>query len=108
MSKKVLYHATKTVNVKPILEKGLLAIWEGVYLTDSIESAQRWMGFRFAAQGDRDFAVIEVEVDEDQLTEGMDHNPLMVQLSGVGKSIVHVENIPPKQIRDVHYYQLAE
>jgi len=40
-----LYHATFVKNIESIKEKGLLKMWEGVYLTDSKESAIKWMGF---------------------------------------------------------------
>ena len=48
-----LYHATRTANIPSIQEKGLLPMFGEIYLTDSIESAHRWMGFRFAAVGEK-------------------------------------------------------
>lgn len=107
---KTLFHATSVKNVESIKEKGLLkSIFEGgVYLTDSADSAARWMGFRLAAVGEDILAVIEVEVEEDNLTEGMDHSPMMQQLFGCGESIVHIGDIPSDQIKDIHYYGKAE
>jgi len=55
-----LFHATRSANIESILKKGLLPTFGEVYLTDSQESATRWMGFRFKAMGEREFAVIEV------------------------------------------------
>ena len=107
MAKKTrLYHATKTENVQSILDKGLISKWEGVYLTDSIESATRWMGFRLKAMGEQFMSVIEVEVDESKLIEGTDHSPMMVKLFGVGKSLVSIKSIPKSAIKDVHHFQL--
>jgi len=108
MSKKIrLFHATKSGNVESILEQGLISRWEGVYLTDSIESAQRWMGWRFAAEGESRFAVIEVEVEESRLVEGMDHSPLMHELFGAGRSLVHPESIPREQVMEVHHFAIG-
>lgn len=53
-------------------------------------------------------AVIEVEVEEDKLSEGIDHSPMMQQLFGCGESIVHEGDIPVDQIKDIHYYGKAE
>jgi hypothetical protein len=100
------YHATSARNVSSIQEEGLKSMWEGVYLTDSAESAARWIGFRLAAMGEPVMAVIEVEVDESQTVEGCDHSPIMVELFGVGKSILHPETIPPDRIVNIDYYQL--
>ena len=109
MAKRIrLFHATSAKNAESIREKGLLSKWEGVYLTDSAESASRWMGFRLAAMGESLMIVVEVEVEEETLVEGTDHSPLMVQLFGVGKSLVSPESIPPSKIKDIHYYQLNE
>ena len=102
-----LFHATSVENVDSILAQGLLAKWEGVYLTDSAESAARWMGFRFAAMGVNKFAVIEVEVSGRGLVEGIDHSPLMHTLFGAGKSILSPKPIPPSAIREVHYFEKA-
>jgi RNA:NAD 2'-phosphotransferase (TPT1/KptA family) len=107
-SKKLrLFHATAVENVDSILEQGLLSKWEGVYLTDSAESATRWMGFRFAAMGINKFAVIEVEVSRRGLVEGIDHSPIMHTLFGAGKSILSTKSIPPSAIKEVHYFGRA-
>jgi hypothetical protein len=73
-----------------------------VYLTDSAESAVRWIGFRLQAEGKTKMAIIEVEVPEDSLEEGTDHSPLMVKIFGVGKSLLSPENIPASAIRNVY------
>jgi hypothetical protein len=102
-----LYHATSAKNIESIQKKGLVSQFEGVYLTDSIESAQRWIGFRLRAQGETLLAVVEVEVDETKLEEGTDHSPLMVQLFGVGKSFLSPKNIPAKKIIEIHLFKMG-
>ena len=107
MAKKIrLFHATRMENVKRIQMEGLISKWEGVYLTDSLESAMRWMGWRFAAMGDNYMSIIEVEVDPSKLIEGTDHSPMMVTLFGVGKSLVSPKRIPKSAIKKVHLFQL--
>ena len=108
MAKVRLFHATSAKHAESIKKKGLLSMWEGVYLTDSAESATRWMGFRLAAMGEPLMIVVEVEVEEKTLVEGCDHSPMMVQLFGVGKSLVSPKSIPPSKIKEIHYYQLSE
>jgi len=103
-----LFHATSARNAESIKKNGLLSKWEGVYLTDSAESAARWIGFRLAAMGEPQMIVVEVEVEEKGLVEGCDHSPLMVQIFGVGKSLVSPKTIPPSKIKEIHYYQLNE
>lgn len=102
-----LYHATRVGNVQSIEEKGLIAYWEGVYLTDSIDSAIRWMGFRLHAIGENELAVIEVEVSDKHLVEGNDHSPFMEKIFGVGKSILSLKSIPRSSIKKVHYYNIG-
>jgi hypothetical protein len=101
-----LFHATSIENVQSIKEKGLISKFDGVYLTDSMESACRWMAFRFKAMGKDLMAVIEVEVNESKLIEGSDHSPMMVQLFGVGRSLVSERNIPKSRIKKVHYFKI--
>jgi hypothetical protein len=102
------FHATSTKNVPSIKKDGLINKWDYVYLTDSIDSALRWIGFRLQANGEKTIAVIEVEVDETKLEEGMDHSPMMVQLFGVGKSWTSSEPIPASAIKEVHIYAFNE
>ena len=107
MAKKVkLYHATDAANLGSILSKGLVSKWEGVYLTDSAESAARWIGFRLAAMGRPSMIVVEVEISPKGLEEGCDHSPIMETLFGVGKSIVSPKSIPAKYIKNIYEYQL--
>ena len=108
MGKVRLFHATSARNAESIMEKGLLPIWEGVYLTDTAESAARWIGLRLAAMGEPQMIVVEVEVEKKGLVEGCDHSPLMVQIFGVGKSLVSPKTIPPSKIKGIEYYQLNE
>ncbi|CAB4159425.1 hypothetical protein UFOVP699_161 [uncultured Caudovirales phage] len=108
MAKVRLFHATSARNEESIREKGLLSKWEGVYLTDSADSAARWIGFRLAAMGEPLMIVVEVEVDDKTLVEGCDHSPIMVQLFGVGKSLVSPKTIPPSKIKSIHHYRLNE
>lgn len=99
------YHATRAANVASIQREGLKPVWDYVYLTDSLDSALRWMGFRFQAMGDNTMAVIEVEMDPAKLGEGTDHSPLMQSLFGAGKSFVSEKRIPKSRIKKIHYYQ---
>lgn len=108
MSKQRYFHATSLKNITQIQIEGLKPIWDYVYLTDSLESAQRWMGFRFKAQGEAGFAVVEVEMDPKELGEGTDHSPLMQQLFGAGKSLISEKRIPKTRIKKVHYFEFAE
>ena len=108
MAKVRLFHATSARNEESIREKGLLSKWEGVYLTDSADSAARWIGFRLAAMGEPLMIVVEVEVDDKTLVEGCDHSPIMVQLFGVGKSLVSPKTIPPSKIKSIYHYRLNE
>jgi hypothetical protein len=106
MGKVTLYHATRFENLGSILEKGLVSKWEGVYLTDSRESAVRWMGWRFQAEGLKEMLIVEVKVNEKDLEDGIDHSPLMVKLFGVGKSLVHPEGITPDKITNLYKVEL--
>ena len=101
-----LYHGTDADNVESIKEKGLLHRWEGGYLTESEDSALKWMGFRIGAMGKDKIAVVEVEVDEDNLTEGMDHSPLMQSLFGCGNSVVHEGDISPNKIKNINIFKI--
>ena len=101
------FHGTSVKNVDSIREKGLIAKYDGVYLTDSEESALRWTGFRLRAMDESKIAVVEVEVDEEDLEEGVDHSPMMVQMFGVGKSLVSLESIPPEKIINVNLYEFG-
>ena len=101
------FHATSIENVQSIREKGLIAKYGEVYLTDSLDSACRWMGFRLKAMGQDIMAVIEVEADETKLIEGCDHSPMMVQLFGVGKSLVSEKSIPKSRVKKIHYFKIG-
>ena len=101
-----LYHATDGDNEESILKKGILTSFEGVYLTDSEESATRWISFRLKTRGKPKMSVFKVEVEESLLEEGTDHSPMMVQIFGVGKSFVYPKNIPPTSIKEVAQYEI--
>jgi hypothetical protein len=100
------FHATPIKNVDSIQRDGLVIKWDYVYLTDSIDSALRWIGFRLQATGEDTIAVIEVEVEASKLEEGMDHSPMMEKLFGVGKSWTSSEPIPATSIKGVHLYSI--
>ena len=100
------FHATAIKNIDSIKKEGLKPIWDYVYLTDSLESATRWMGFRFKAQGESTFAVIEIEFDPKKLKPGMDHSPIMQQLFGCGESLTYDKTIPSKNIIEIHLYSI--
>lgn len=97
-----LFHGTSKKNIESICTNGLEARFEGVYLTDSLDSAIRWASMRL--MHNEDGSVIEVEVDEKHLVEGTDHSPMMVTLFGVGKSILSLKAIPKSRIKKVHIY----
>ncbi len=101
-----VYHATAVSNVESIKEKGLLSVWEGVYLTDSEESAQRWIGFRLKAMGHDKMAIVEAEVNPRSLIEGTDHSPIMELIFGVGKSLLSPKAIPASKIKNIKIVQL--
>jgi len=107
---KTLYHGTSILNVDSIEKTGLRkSIFEGgVYLTESAESAANWTGFKLAAQGQTQLAVIEVRVDESKLEPGMDHSPMMQTMFGAGESIVHEGDIPVEQIINILYFGKKE
>jgi hypothetical protein len=100
------FHATSFKNVGSIKEKGIESRFDGVYLTDSEESALRWMGFRYKAMGEDLIAVIEVEVNDDELVEGVDHSPMMEKLFGVGRSLVSPKTITPDNIINFNVFQI--
>lgn len=103
-TKQRFFHATRMQNIPGIQKEGLKAIWDFVYLTDSLESAQRWMGWRIKAMGDSVFAVVEVEADPAKLQEGTDHSPMMVNIFGVGKSFT-TDAVPKSRVKKIHYFQ---
>ena len=108
MKKIRLFHGTSINNVDSIKKEGIKAIWEGVYLTDSLESATRWVGFKLATQGEKFVAVIEVEVNNDEkLVEGNDHSQFMVDIFGVGKSILSLKSISKSRIKKVHCFKIG-
>ena len=76
-------------------------MWEGVYLTDSEESAIKWMGFRLRAMGETQMAIVEVDVPKRGLQEGMDHSPMMELIFGVGKSLLSPKSISPSKITKI-------
>jgi hypothetical protein len=107
MARKILYHGTSVKNLESILEKGIIQKYEGVYLTDSEESAARWCGFKLHTQGENQVAVIKVIVDEDKLEPGVDHSPMMHTLFGVGESLLHSGDIPNDMIMGYSTYQIG-
>ena len=96
-----LYHGTSVKNVESIMEKGLLKKFEGVYLTDSKDSAVKWIGFRLKAMGEDQVAVVEVEVSPNSLIEGNDHSPLMQIIFGTGNSLLSTKTIAPSKIKSI-------
>lgn len=108
MGKITLYHGTFVENVASIRREGLKSKFEGVYLTDSQDSACRWTGLRARAMGFDTLAVIEVEVEEEGLEPGVDHSPLMEKIFGVGESIVSPQSIPADQIKGVEYFEMKK
>ena len=100
------FHATRISNVNSIKKEGLKPIWDYVYLTDSIESAFNWMGFRLKAMGESNIAIVEVEADPKNLEKGFDHSPLMQTIFGAGESFISEVTIPKSRIKKIHYFKL--
>lgn len=67
------YHAAPPKTMNKILEDGMIkASWDGgVYLCKKPEEAVRFVAIR----GYKKIAVIEVELDEDEVMESYDHDP---------------------------------
>lgn len=103
-----VFHATSVKNLDSIKESGLQSRFEGVYFTDSLESACRWIGFRLRAVGETVIAVAEVEMRESELEPGTDHSPLMVELFGVGASYLGPARVAKSRIKRWHFFQMAE
>lgn len=103
-----LFHATSAKNIESIKADGLKSRWEGVYFTDSAESACRWIGFRLGAMGEDIVAVVEVEIPKSWVVEGSDHSPLMQQIFGCGESfLVPRKRVPQTRIKEIHYFKIA-
>ena len=101
-----LFHATEVANVAGIMKEGIKTTFGEVYLTDSPESGVRWLSIR--PREKKEIAVIEVEVEESELEEGVDHSPLLVEILNVGKSIVCPRTIKPEEILSVNIYEYGE
>ncbi len=102
-----LFHATSTKNIDSIMAEGLKTRWEGIYFTDSAESACRWIGFRLAAVGEDTVAVVEVDIPKGWVIEGSDHSPLMQQIFGCGESFLCTKKrVPQTRIKEVHYFKM--
>lgn len=68
---KTYYHATPFENLASIFKKGILKGHDGVvYLTEKPEEAVRFVAIR----GCKKILVIEVEIEEDMVTESFDHS----------------------------------
>lgn len=106
MAKVTLYHGTSVNNLNSIMEQGIKQMFEGVYLTDSAESAARWCGFKLAMIGEKRVAVIEVEVDDDNIEPGMDHSPMMHTMFGVGESFLHHGDVTKDKLREEYIYEV--
>lgn len=102
----ILFHGTDYNNLSSILSRGLKKHWEGIYLTDSKESAFRWVAFKLKAMGLKDVLVVEVDVDENLCQPGMDHSPFIEKIFGCGKSILYTDNISTKNILNYYHYKI--
>lgn len=103
-----VFHATSVKNLDSIKESGLQSRFEGVYFTDSLDSACRWIGFRLKAVGERVIAVAEVEMRESELQPGTDHSELMVKIFGVGASYLGPRKVAKSRIKRWHFFQISE
>jgi len=104
---KTLYHGTEVKNLVSIQKSGIKPNFGEVYLTDSKESAVKWLALR--SREKNEVAVITVAVDETKLEPGMDHSQFMLNLTG-GESFVYPEMILPEAIieTEVFEYNIAE
>ena len=106
-NKKVYYHGTSFDNVDSINENGLISQFEGIYLTDSVDSACRWIGFRLKALDPNPIvAVVAVEMFEDELIPGTDHSPMMAKLFGVGASFLGPQKINKSRIKGWDFFKI--
>jgi hypothetical protein len=101
------YHGTSIKNLGSILKKGILAspFEQGVYLTDSKESALAWMSMRLLTD---DILVIELTVDDSKIEPGIDHTPLVQKLFGCGESYLYKGDIPPDQLLNYIQYSTKQ
>ena len=111
--KKLFYHGTSLDNLNKIIESGKLkSMFEGIYFTDSVESAVRWQIPKIIGKGSPDvpetkFAVIVVELDENDVEPGMDHSPMMNKLFGVGESYLYIKgDIPAIKFNEILEVQI--
>ena len=105
--KKKYYHGTRKENLASIMDKGLISKFEGVYLTNSVESAARWMLPRLLPSDSNTIIVIEVTIDSDFVVEGCDHSEMMVKLFGVGESWLSEDDISSDKITNIFDVELG-
>lgn len=97
---KTYYHATPYENLYSILDEGILAGPDGlVYLTDSPENAIKFLAIRLI----EDVAVIQVDLEEDQVEESFDHNEVFFDC----KAYFHEGDINPDNISEVYRYKVG-
>lgn len=100
------FHATDVKNIPSIRRSGLERIFEGVYLSDSLEGAAKWKAL--VMPDGATLAVVEVEVDGRTLREGTDHHPMMQKIFGAGKSLLSLKSIPVEKIIATHLVRITK
>ena len=103
--KKKYYHGTFLSNLNSILENGLQRKWEGIYLTDSKESAFRWTALKAQSMGES-VLVVEVEINDDNIVLGQDHSPMMNTIFGCGESYLFTGDLIASD-EITNYYQYS-
>lgn len=97
--KKKYYHATELKNVQSIMENGLYKNLYGViYLCDSQKDAYKFMLIHLISK----FAVIEVELDDKDVSESRDHNEKLFKC----KTYIYDKDIPYKDINSIKFIEL--
>jgi len=95
------YHATPKSNFNSIVQKGIIAYFEGVYCSTSEETAARWVCFKRRDAEQIMVLPFDRPEGDERMSIGIDHSPMMTQLLGVsdeGASFVSSESIPMTDI----------
>ena len=95
------FHATPKSNFNSIVQKGIIAYFEGVYCSTSEETAARWVCFKRRDAEQIMVLPFDRPEGDERMTIGIDHSPMMTQLLGVsdeGASFVSSESIPMTDI----------
>ena len=106
----MLYHSTNYSNLSSILSEGIKKHLEGVYFTDSKESA-----LIFSVLSHKE-DVLVIEVDEKDLDENFmsiswdSANERLANLFKVDnfETYVYTKSVEPEMIRNMYHYELSK